>query len=329
MVMDILNGKNVLVIGGMGFIGSSVSHALVREGANVTIMDNKFRGLGANEFNLRGIEERVKIDHSDIRSFDSLLSIVPGFDIIYNFAGQPMHNLSSKDPFLDRALNSGGHLNLLEACRNENHDARILYASSRMQIGQVDEVPVDENHPCRPKSLYGSSKLAAENDSLYYHRERGLSTTVFRIANPYGPRSQMRTSNYCIVNWFLGQLMKGKSITMYGNGEQVRDYIYIDDLSSAFLLAGITPNLGGEVFNIGSGEGTSFRSMMDTLINVVGKGNRIDTPWPDDYENIETGDYVSDIAKARSLLKWGPKVSFDDGIRLTHEFYKEHGRYYF
>jgi nucleoside-diphosphate-sugar epimerase len=323
------DGKKVLVIGGMGFIGSNVSHTLVREGAKVTIMDNQFRGLGSNEFNLKGIEKKVKIDHSDILSFDSLLSIVQGFDVIYNFAGQPMHNLSLENPFLDRDLNSRGHLNLLEACKRKNPSARVLYAGSRMQIGQVENLPVDESHPCKPKSPYGNSKLAAENDSLYYYRENGLFTVVFRIANPYGPRSQMKTHKYCIVNWFLGQLMQEKDITMFGDGEQLRDYIYIDDLSNAFLLAGIQPNLGGEVFNVGSGEGTSFRTMMDTLVTTVGKGRRIDVSWPDDYKNIETGDYVSDITKAKKFLGWEPKISFDEGINLTHEFYKEHGQHYF
>lgn len=325
---ELLKDKKVLVIGGMGFIGSSVSIGLVNNGANVTIMDSFLRGLGANEFNIEDIKDQVKINVSDVRDSDSLLTIVKGFDIIYNFAGQPAHNDSLTNPQLDMDINLRGHLNLLQACKNNNPYARILYSGSRMQIGQIERTPVDEKHPCSPKSPYGVNKQAAEEYSLYFNREVGLDTVVFRIANPYGPRAQMKTSKYCIINWFLGQLMKYEPVSVYGDGSQIRDYIFIDDLADAFLLAGVSSKAAGQVFNIGSGVGTKFIDMVDNLVRVVDRGKKIMVPWPKDYKDIETGDYVSDISKARELLEWMPKVSMEEGVKKTFDFYTKHGKNY-
>jgi len=324
-----LKNKKVLVIGGMGFIGSSVVRGLVYNGADVTIMDSFLNGLGANYFNIEDVKDKVKINVSDIRDFDSLLTIVKGFDIIYNFAGQPAHNDSLENPQLDLDINLRGHLNLLQACKKNNLNTRILYAGSRMQIGEISSIPVNEQHPCRPKSPYGVNKQASEEYSLYFNREIGLKTVVFRISNPYGPRAQMRTSKYCIVNWFLGQLMKYNDVTIFGDGGQIRDYIFIDDLVNAFLLAGISPNAVGQVFHIGSGEGTKFIEMVDTLVKVVNKGKRVNIPWPENYRNIETGDHISDISKAKELLGWKPKISLEEGIKITFEFYDRFGKHYF
>ena len=327
--MEELRGKKVLVIGGMGFIGSSVAKGLVDNGAEVTIMDSFLDGLGSNYFNIEGIRDKVKINISDIRDFNSLLTIVKGFDIIYNLSGNPVHNDSLEDPQLDLDINLRGHLNLLQACKKNNPSAKILYAGTRMQIGKINNIPVDEKHPCNPKSPYGVNKQAAEEYSLYFHREIGLDTVVFRIANPYGPRSQMKTHKYCIVNWFLGQLMKYNDVKVFGDGNQIRDYIFIDDLVNAFLLAGISPKSNGQVFNIGSGVGTKFGEMVDLLVKTVNKGKRINVSWPENYKDIETGDHISDISKAKELLGWEPKISLEEGIKLTFDFYNQFGKHYF
>ena len=321
--------KKILVIGGMGFIGSNVAKALVNEEAEVTIMDSFLQGLGSNWFNLNGIKDKVKVNISDIRDFESLLELVKGFEIIYNFAGQPIHNGSLDNPHLDKDINLDGHLNLLESCNKNNKTARILYAGSRMQLGKINHLPVDESHPSNPRSPYGVSKQAAEAYSQYFFREQGLDTVVFRISNPYGPRAQMRTHEYCIVNWFLGQLMKGNDTKVYGDGNQLRDYIFIDDLVNAYLLAGVSKNASGQIFNVGSGVGTRFKDMADSLIEIVGWGKRIDVPWPENYHNIETGDYVTDISKIKKLLNWEPKTPLLNGLKITYEFYKKFGEHYF
>jgi len=327
--MQKFKNKRVLVTGGMGFIGCNVTRALVNEGADVTIMDSFLQGLGSNWFNLDGIKDKVKINISDIRDFASLSELVKGFEIIYNFSGQPMHNRSLDNPHLDKEINLDGHLNLLESCRKNNPQARILYAGSRLQLGEIEYLPVDENHKSKPKSPYGVNKQAAEDYSQYFFREKGLDTVFFRIANPYGYRAQMKTHEYCIVNWFIGQLMKGKDITIYGDGSQLRDYIFIDDLVNAYLLAGVSKNASGQIFNVGSGVGTKFKDMTDSIIEIVGKGKKINVPWPENYHNIETGDYVTDISKIKKLLGWEPKISLYKGLKKTYEFYKKFGKYYF
>ena len=321
--------KRVLVIGGMGFIGCNVSRALVNNNSEVTVTTSSVQSFGTNKFNLNDVEGRYTHKILDIRDRISLLNLVKGFDIIYNFAGQPAHNKSLDDPHLDKDINLDGHLNLLQACKINNPDAKILYAGSRMQLGKINHFPVNEEHPSKPKSPYGVSKQAAEDYSQYFFREEGLDTVVFRISNPYGPRAQMRKSEYCIVNWFLGQLMNGKDVTVYGDGNQLRDYIFIEDLVDAYLLAGVSPNSKGQVFNVGSGIGTRFKEMVDILIETVGGGKRVNVPWPKSYHNIETGDYVSDISNIKNSLSWTPKISLRDGLERTYEFYKEFGEHYF
>ena len=163
---------------------------------------------------------------------------------------------------------------------------------------------------------------------LFYHRVYNIATVVFRIANPFGPRAQMRHSKYAIVNWFIRLAMEDKIIKIFGDGNQVRDYIYIDDLVNAFLLASFKQEAIGQVFNVGSGVGNKFRDMAHLVITAVRKGKIEFVPWPTNYVNVETGDYVTDITKIRRELGWTPKISLKKGIEMTYQFYKEYKRFY-
>lgn len=325
---QMLNNRRVLITGGLGMIGSTLAHRLVRLGARVTLADACIEPYGANEFNLHGIRDDVTVNICDIRDRESMKVLVRDKEIIFNLAAQVSHNDSITAPFLDADINYVGHLNVLECVRRHNPDAVIVHAGSRLQFGRIEALPVDESHPLRPRTPYALNKTAAENCYLYYHNIHGLKTIAFRIANPYGPRSQMQHSKYSIVNWFIRQAMDGNTIDIFGNGEQIRDYIHTDDLADALISATLSTTCYGEVFNVGSGIGTTFREMVETVIAAVGIGTVRFVAWPDNYINVETGDYITNIEKLSNMTGWRPRISLSSGITGTVDFYRENHPHY-
>ncbi|NLB56303.1 MAG: NAD-dependent epimerase/dehydratase family protein, partial [Lentisphaerae bacterium] len=188
--------------------------------------------------------------------------------------------------------------------------------------------PVDEDHPMLPRPPYALNKTAAENMYSFYYSVHGLKTVSLRISNPYGPGSQMKHSKYSMINWFIRQAMDGYSLKIFGDGEQVRDYIYVEDLAEAFITASITSECYGKVFNVGSGTGVRFIDMAESVVRSVGMGNVEKVPWPKDYVNVETGDYVADITRIKAACNWKSSVSFQEGIDRTVAFYRVNQRHY-
>ena len=325
---DIYSGKEVLITGGLGMIGSTIAHKIFSLGAKVTIMDSCIEPYGANIFNLLDIRDHVQVNISDIRDKESIKILVKNKDIIFNLAGQVSHNDSMENPFLDADINYIGHLNVLESLRKFNPDAVIIHAGSRLQFGHNQYLPVDEKHPLRPLTPYALNKTAAENSYLFYHDIHGIRCVLFRIANPYGPRSQMKHSKYSMINWFIRQAMEGNVIKIFGDGTQLRDYIYVDDLAEALVSAAVNPKCHGEIFNIGSGGGESFLEMVEIITSVVGTGTFKHVPWPSDYINVETGDYITDIKKISKALAWKPKTDLATGIKETYKFYLKYREHY-
>lgn len=320
--------KNVMITGGLGMIGSTIAHKLVPLGARVTLVDAFIEPYGANDYNIEGIRDNVQISVTDIRDKDAIRHLVKKQDIIFNLAGQVSHNDSLKNPFLDADINYIGHLNVLECVRRNAPEAVVLFAGSRLQFGRIEKNPVDESHPLQPRTPYALNKTAAENMYLFYHQVHRLRCVVFRIANPYGPRSQMKHSKYSMVNWFIRQAMDNQAIKVFGDGLQVRDYIYVDDLAEAFIRAAVSEACMGNVFNVGSGVGTRFRDMAETIVRAAKGGTVEFVPWPHDYINVETGDYVTDIARICEAVSWRPATAFDVGIERTVAYYRKNKSYY-
>jgi len=324
---EYFHGKNVLITGGAGFLGSSLAVSLVQAGATVTVLDAMLPLYGGNLFNLNGVRKKVQFVEGDIRDSTLVESLVKGKDIIYNFAAQVSYIDSKDQPFLDLDINGKGHLTVLEACRRYAPHARILFSSSRMVYGKIRTTPVAETHPTEPLSLYGIHKLLGEKYYQYYTHTFGMDTVSIRIPNPYGPRQQMKHNKYSIVGWFVRQAMEGNTITVFGDGNQERDYLYVDDIVDAFLELTLH-GVAGEVYNIGTHERVTFGGMVDEVLKEVGSGSKAHIPWPENYEKNETGNYVADTSKIEAITSWRPQVSLEEGIRRMVEYYKKNKAQY-
>ena len=248
---------NVLITGGLGFIGSTLAIAEVSRGNKVTVIDALLPDYGGNRFNVKEIDKEIEIEIGDVRDKKLMEKLVKGKDIIYSLAGTLSHVDSMTDPFTDLEINCVSQLTLLEACRKLNPQAKLLFAGTRNQYGRAKYLPVDENHPLEPVDVNGINNIAAEWYYRLYHNIHGLQTCSLRLTNTYGPRHQMKHSRQGVLNWFIRQLLDGKTVELFGDGSQIRDINFVDDVVTAFMLAADSPKSDGEVFNLG-GEAVSL-----------------------------------------------------------------------
>ena len=326
--MSALSNRRVLVTGGLGFLGSNLCQRLVSEGCSVSVIDNLAPLYGGNRFNLSGVDDNVRVVVADMRDEQALEPLVAEADIVFHLAAQVSYIDSLAMPYEDLELNAQATLRLLELCRRSNPQAIIVFTSSRMVVGKVPETHLSEAVEPRPLSLYGIHKLTSEHYLRTYYENFGIRSVIARITNPFGPRQQIKHDKYSIVGWFVRQAMEDKTIRVFGDGSQLRDYIYVDDVVEALLRCAATEETLGETVNLGTGVGTQFREMVTKVVELVGSG-RIDfIPWPKDYEHLETGDVIADISKLTRLTGWTPRVKLEDGIARTLQYYAEYKEHY-
>ncbi len=326
---DAYRGKKVLVTGGLGCLGSTLSHELVRAGAEVTIVDSHHPLFGANRANLEGIEDRVRVNLCDIRDVDAMNHLVKDQDFLFHIGMQTSHVDSMIDPFWDIDINCRGNMVVYEAVRHHAPECYVIYAGTRGQYGVLDRVPVDESHRMQPTDVYGVNKVAAEGYGFVYHRAYDMAFCSLRVNNCYGPRHQMRHAKYGILNWFIRLAMDGKTIQLYGDGEQKRDYNYVEDAIEAFLLAGAQRDrCNGEAFNLGSGQARTLREATELVVEYAGSGAYEFVEWPPDRKAIETGDYFADFSKFTRATGWQPRTEMEEGLRRTVTFYQQHRKAY-
>lgn len=323
-----LVNKKILIIGGLGLIGSTTARYCISRGATVTIADNRAPQYGANDFNLADLEGKFSLVIGDVREPSFMDSIVVEQDFIFNFAAQVNHNASIENPIFDNQLNCIGHINLLMACKNHNRTAKLIYPGSRLQYGRIQRLPVDEEHPREPLSIYAIHKNTAEQYYQAFFKHYGIRSTCFRITNPYGPRSQMKSSGYSLINWFIRLAMDATPITIFGTGEQMRDYIFIDDLVEGMMRAAMSDSTDGKIYNIGSGTPAKFIDMARKVVDIVGQGEIKNVPWPKNYDNFETGDFYADISRLKNDLAWQPGTTLEAGIAATVDYYRKNKKHY-
>jgi len=326
--MEGFRDKEVLITGGLGFIGSNLALELVRLGACVTIVDNMLPRQGGNLFNVREIEDLVRVNFSDVRNELSMNHLVKGKDYIFHLAGQVNHVDSMRNPLQDLDINCKGTLVLLEALKSHNRGARLIFAGTRGEYGSSVKLPVDEDHPTNPKGIYAVTNLTAEKMVLVYEDVFAIRGACLRITNTYGPRHQMAHDEYGVFNWFIRKALDDDVIPVFGDGRILRDFLYVEDLVECLLLVARTDAAYGEVFNVGSGVPVAFYDLAKTIVRVVGSGRVDFAEFTQERKEVEPGDYYADISKIKRVTGWEPRTLPDEGIRKTAEFYRSHRKEY-
>lgn len=325
--MTYYKNKNILITGGLGFIGSNLAIKLVELGARVHIVDALIPAYGGNLFNIEEVKNKVSWVKGDIRDKKIMDRMVKGKDIIFNLAGTLSHIDSMTDPMTDLEINCRAQLSLLESVRKLNPTVKIIFAGTRNQYGKAKYLPVDENHPQEPTDINGINNIAAEKYHLMYSAVYGIKTVSLRMTNTFGPRHQMKHPRQGVLNWFIRQILDNEEVKLFGDGKQIRDINYIDDVVQALLLVGSSNAGWGEAYNLG-GAPVSLLDFVRMAIKVAGKGSFKTIPFPKDREKIEVGDYKACWEKIKKRYGWKPKTSVEEGIRKTVEFYRKYKKYY-
>jgi nucleoside-diphosphate-sugar epimerase len=322
-LLDPFAGRRCLVTGGLGFIGSNLALALAGGDADVTVVDALVPRHGANRQNLDGAPRPIAVIEADLGDADALDQAAARADLVFNLAGQVSHVDSMTDPLFDLDINTRSHLGFLELLRRVNPDVPIVYSSTRQIYGHPRYLPVDEDHPVSPADVNGVTKYATEQFHFLYGETYGLRPSAMRLTNVYGPRQRLRDDFQGFLPIFLNRALRGEALTVFGEGEQERDCLYVDDVVECLLLAAACPDAPGEVFNVGSDEHLSLQSIADAIVNAAGSGRVEHVPWPPDRDAIDIGSYVGDSSKAKRVLGWEPTTTFADGIERTVAFYRD------
>jgi UDP-glucose 4-epimerase len=322
------HSANVLVTGGLGFIGSTLGHRLVELGAHVTLVDSLIPTYGGNLRNVATIADQAKVNIADVRDQYSMDYLVQGQDFLFNLAGQTSHLDSMRDPYTDLEINCRAQLSILEACRKQNPNLKLVYASTRQIYGKPDYLPVDERHLLHPVDVNGINKMAGEWYHILYNNVYGVRACALRLTNTYGPRMRVKDARQTFLGIWIKQLIDGSPIQVFGDGAQIRDFNYVDDVVTALLAAAADPAADGQIFNLGSDETINLRDLAALLVEINGSGYYEVVPFPPDRKSIDIGDYYADYRLIQGRLGWRPKITLREGLARTLAFYREEREQY-
>ena len=322
--MNAYHNKKVLITGGLGFIGSNLARALVAQGARVTIVDSLIPQYGGNLFNIADIRDKLEVNICDVRDPHAMKHLVQGKDFLFNLAGQTSHIDSMTDPQTDLEINASAQLSILEACRLNNPEIKIVFASTRQLYGKPDYLPVDEKHQIRPVDVNGINKLAGEWYHLLYNNVYGIRACALRLTNTYGPGMRVKDARQTFLGIWVRQLLEGTPIKVFGDGEQLRDFNYVDDCVNALLLAGANEQANGKVYNLGSPEVIGLKALAEKIVSLGFGGSYELVPFPEERKAIDIGDYYSDFSLISMELGWLPEVNLQKGLLNTIEYYSKH-----
>ena len=308
-----------LVTGGAGFIGSHIARRLVADGARVRVVDNLSTGHSARLEDLRGSIEFREGDLADDRVSDE---VVQGVECVFHQAAIPSVQRSVRDPITTNRANVTATLNLLESCRRAKV-RRLVYAASSSAYGDTEVLPKIETMPATPLSPYALQKFVGERYCKLYYGLYGLETVSLRYFNVFGPGQDPYSEYSAVIPKFISALLARKPITVYGDGEQSRDFTYVDNVVEANLIAMGVGDAPGKVFNIGCGERISLNTLIDLLKRILGAEatvNHVD-PKPGDVRHS-----LADITLASRILGYRPKIMVEEGLRRTVELMEGSGR---
>ena len=361
---DYYKGKNVLITGGLGFIGSNLAHALAKlehGPSNIIIVDSLIQNLGAdsvnpNDFNIAGLENKADVYKGpewDLRNTSNIEKLIRnnGCDCIFNLAGSVAHNLSDEDPEWDRSINYDSHISLIKACKNAllKGELKIVFAGTRDQYGKnipKENLPVRESQVIIEASdTQGIHKYAAE---LFHLKHNGLQngsgltlkTVSLRLTNIYGPRQQMIDPDRGFVPWFIRTAIDNGEIKLWGGGRSLRDLLFVDDAVEAFLAAMSSENTNGNAYNVSNyirfvakpedrcGNVVYVGDVAKMITLLAGSGSCVEVDYPEDKKIKEIGHYCGDATKLYDSVAWHPKTSLEEGLLKTIEFYMKNKPHY-
>jgi UDP-glucose 4-epimerase len=322
-VLSAFQGRRVLITGGLGFLGLNLVPALLDRGARVRLLNRSLEPLALAWLDRVTAGRPVELLQGDIADRERMPGWLDGADVVINLAGESGAMKSVEEAQTDMEVNVAGHLNLLNALRALAAPPRVVFVSSRLVYGITGSAPVAETHPPQPTSLYGLHKLTVEHYHRIYRQLFGLPYVVLRVTNPYGPYQLPHRRHYGIINRFIMTAIAGGTITLFGGGPQLRDYIHVADVTDAILLAAVDERADGETLNVGAGISLSLGGVAERIVHLAGSG-RIDcVPWPENHQKVETGDFCCDTDRIERLLSWRARVGLDEGLRDTIDRYRE------
>lgn len=310
----------------MGFIGSNVAVRLAAAGARVTVVDCADPGCGANLRNLAEAPE-IRIIRADIRDASAVEGALRGVDVVLNIAGEISHTHSMRNPARDADLNATAQLYFLEMCGRVAPGVRVVYAGTRQIYGVPQYLPVDESHPVRPVDFNGIHKHAAVAYHQLWSDSGKIDARVLCLTNVYGPRMALNVPGQGFLGSFLRLALLGETIQVFGDGRQLRDPVYVDDVVDAFLLAGVTDS-PRRLWNVGGASALPLSSIAETISCASGAPAPVYCPFPAERKAIDIGSYTTDSSQIRRDLGWRPAVSFEEGIRRTMEYYRRELAHY-
>ena len=321
--MDEYRGEKVLITGGLGFIGSNVAIRLVESGASVTVLDSMHPTCGANYFNIEPVKNDLEVIEGDSCNLELVRKLVRGKRFVFNLAGHVSHIESMQEPFEDLQMNAVAPLTVLEACRHENRDARIVYSGTRQAYGRPEALPVIETQLLKPVDVNGVSKMAGEWFHMVYAQAHGMHAVSLRLINTYGPRQLVKHARQGFVGWFIKQAIEGEEIQVFGDGQQLRSFNFIDDVVDALLIAGSNDRLSGDYFNLAGVRPVPLEEFVKILLKAAGAGSYRIVPFPAEKKAIDIGSVYSSAAKFSAASGWTARVSIEEGLPPTLEYYRK------
>jgi UDP-glucose 4-epimerase len=317
-----LKGKKVLITGGLGFIGSNLANRCLELGAEVSIYDCLDPRSGGNIYNIHDIKDSVELLYYDILEFNQISQAVLGKDFIVNCAASTSHPYSMREPWLDMDVNVRGTLNLLEAIRRFNKEVKFIHIGTSTQLGPLQYTPADENHSEFPTDIYSANKSVSEKYVLIYAKAYQLKASVIRLANIFGPRASIHSPEFTFNNYFIGLALQGKDVIVFGEGSQLRNIIYVDDVVSALLLASQSDKVDGETLFAVGDDHYSVAQIANTIVECMGSGRVKFIDWPKDKKSVEIGDAILSNKKIKEILNWNPQYDLGSGLLKTKAYYE-------
>lgn len=303
--------------GGLGFIGSNLAIKLVGLGARVTIVDSLVTGCGASADNIAPVASQIRMIEQDIGEAAALQSVLSEAELIFNLAGEVSHLHSMELPERDLEINARAQLRFLVECAAAAPGIRVVYAGTRQVYGTPRYLPVDEGHPVEPVDFNGVHKHAAAQYHLMLSNSGRLDGVVLRLSNVYGPRMAVHAPCQGFLPVFFRRLLRNEPIEIYGEGQQVRDPVYISDVVDAFLIAGSRTRTKSRVYNIGGPCALPLRQIAHAVCAAAGTTAPVWRKFPEELRRIDIGGYASDCRLAQRELDWSPRVSLDEGLAST------------